>query len=338
MSDEGPEPADIPAHRYTARLAGEIEGKWQRRWRTWGTYHAPNPTGPLADGWDAVAGFAKLYVLDMFPYPSGAGLHVGHPLGYIGTDVYARFKRMSGHNVMHTMGFDAFGLPAEQYAIQTGQHPRITTYDNIANMRRQLERLGLGHDERRSVATTDPGYYRWTQWIFLAIYNAWYDPEADRARPIDELAAELAAGARPVPGGGDWAGLGDGERREVIDGHRLVYLDDATVNWCPALGTVLANEEVTAEGRSERGNHPVFRRQLKQWKMRITAYARRLIDDLDGLDWPEPIKVMQRNWIGPSAGARVWFEVPDRAESIEVFTTRPDTLFGATFMVVAPEN
>jgi leucyl-tRNA synthetase len=331
----------VPAHRYTAGLAAEIETAWQDRWESEGTFQAPNPTGPLAEGFDHVAGLPKLYVLDMFPYPSGAGLHVGHPLGYIGTDVYARYKRMTGHNVVHAMGYDAFGLPAEQYAVQTGQHPRVTTDANVANMRRQLRRLGLGHDPRRSVATTDVGFYRWTQWIFLQIFGAWYDREADRARPIAELEAELAAGTRePDPGtnlsGRPWAQLDDVERRRVIDAHRLAYLHEAPVNWCPGLGTVLANEEVTPDGRSERGNFPVFRRPLKQWMMRITAFADRLLSDLDLLDWTDSIKLMQRNWIGRSEGAEVRF--PTERGDIAVFTTRPDTLFGATYMVLAPEH
>ena len=300
---------EVPAHRYTAALAGRIEVEWQRRWAEEGTQHTPNPTGDLAHGFQRVADRPKLYVLDMFPYPSGSGLHVGHPLGYIGTDVFSRFKTMTGYNVLHPMGFDAFGLPAEQYAVQTGQHPRVTTEENIANMRRQMERLGLGFDWRRCIATTDVDYYRWTQWIFLQLYNAWFDPETNRARPVSE-----------APNGGV---------------ERLVYQDDALVNWCPALGTVLANEEVTSEGRSDRGNYPVFRVPLRQWKMRITAYAERLLEDLDRLDWPEPIKAMQRNWIGRSTGARAFF--PTAAGAIEVYTTRPDTLYGATFMVVAPE-
>jgi leucyl-tRNA synthetase len=283
----------------------------------------------------------------MFPYPSGAGLHVGHPLGYIGTDVYARYQRMTGHNVVHTIGYDAFGLPAEQYAVQTGQHPRSTTEANIATMRRQLRRLGLAHDPRRSISTIDPGYYRWTQWIFLQIFNAWYDSDADRARPIADLIAELDAGAREPadgtnPAGRPWAELSPTERRVVIDNHRLAYVHEAPVNWCPGLGTVLANEEVTAEGRSDRGNFPVFRRPLKQWMMRITAYADRLLADLDVLDWPEPIKLQQRNWIGRSEGARITFATTSPGggpgPGIEVFTTRPDTLFGATYMVLAPEH
>jgi leucyl-tRNA synthetase len=283
-----------------------------------------------------VAARPKKYVLDMFPYPSGIGLHVGHPLGYIATDVFGRYKRMTGHNVLHALGYDAFGLPAEQYAVQTGQHPRVTTEANIETMRRQLRRLGLAHDPRRSVATTDVEFYRWTQWIFLQVYNSWYDEQAGRARPVEELAEEFAAGRRSLPAGAQWSELDEIARRQVIDSHRLAYLDVAAVNWCPGLGTVLANEEVTADGRSDRGNFPVFKRNLRQWKMRITAYADRLLADLDHLDWPEPIKLMQRNWIGRSEGARVSF--PSEAGVIEVFTTRPDTLFGATFMVLAPEH
>ncbi len=329
---------DVPAHRYDGRVADEIETRWQATWDADGTYHAPNPSGPLADGFDAMQGKPKTFVLDMFPYPSGDGLHVGHPLGFIGTDVYARYLRMTGHNVLHTMGFDAFGLPAEQYAVQTGQHPRITTEANVANYRRQLHRLGLGHDPRRSVSTTDVTYYRWTQWIFLQIFNSWYDRAVDRARPIDELIQEFETGVRDTPDGRDWATLDSVERREVVDSFRLAYLDEAPVNWCPGLGTVLANEEVTSDGRSDRGNFPVFKRPLKQWKMRITAYADRLIDDLDVLDWPEPIKRIQRNWIGRSEGALIHFPAPSIGESISVFTTRPDTMFGATYMVLAPEH
>ncbi len=334
-------PSDLPPHRYTARLAAQIEHTWQDRWEADGTFHAANPVGPLSDGFEPVADRAKLYVLDMFPYPSGAGLHVGHPLGYIGTDVYARYQRMNGRNVLHTMGYDAFGLPAEQYAVQTGQHPRVTTEANVATMRRQLRRLGLGHDPRRSVSTTDPSYYRWTQWIFLQIFGSWYDPEADKARPIAELVAELESGRRQPsagtnPSGRPWAQLTKDERLDVIDAHRLAYLHEAPVNWCPGLGTVLANEEVTADGRSERGNFPVFRKPLEQWMLRITAYAERLLSDLDSLEWPESIKLMQRNWIGRSTGATVSFATP--TGPVEVFTTRPDTLFGATYVVLAPEH
>jgi leucyl-tRNA synthetase len=330
------EPSAVPPHRYTATLANEIENRWQNRWDAEGTYHAPNPVGPLSAGFDKVAGRPKFYVNDMFPYPSGEGLHVGHPLGYIGTDVYARYLRMTGHNVLHTIGFDAFGLPAEQYAVETGTHPRVTTEQNVAKYRVQLRRLGLGHDRRRAVSTSDVTYYRWTQWIFLKIFNSWYDEGAGRARPIAELEAEFAAGARSTPDGREWTVLTPGERRQVVNDHRLVYLHEAPVNWCPGLGTVLANEEITADGRSERGNFPVFRRPLKQWMMRITAYADRLIDDLDRMEWPDSIKLMQRNWIGRSAGASIRF--PSPAGDIEVFTTRPDTVFGATYLVLAPEH
>jgi leucyl-tRNA synthetase len=333
---------DVPPYRYTAALANDVETGWQDRWEKEGTFEAPNPVGPLSTNYADVAERPKLYVMDMFPYPSGAGLHVGHPLGYIGTDVYSRYMRMRGCNVLHPMGFDAFGLPAEQYAVQTGQHPRITTENNIAIMRRQMRRLGLGFDGRRSFATADPGYYRWTQWIFLQLYDSWYDPDADRARPVAELVAALGAGQRQPaegtnPGGQPWAELDDTERRRVVDAHRLAFLHEAPVNWCPGLGTVLSNEEVTADGRSERGNFPVYRRPLKQWMLRITAYADRLIDDLDRLDWPEKIKTMQRNWIGRSEGARLRFATPS-GPAIEVFTTRPDTTFGATYMVLAPEH
>ncbi len=332
-------------HRYTAELAGQIELAWQDRWETEGTFHAPNPAGPWAEP-EKVAGFDEhLLVLDMFPYPSGAGLHVGHPLGYIATDVYSRFNRMLGKNVLHALGYDAFGLPAEQYAVQTGQHPRKTTDENIAIMARQLRRLGLGFDDRRTFATIDPDYYRWTQWIFVQIFNSWYDetaPAADgsvgRARPIGELVEQFATGERPTPDGRAWAELSPAEQAAVLDDHRLVRSVEAQVNWCPGLGTVLANEEVTAEGRSDRGNYPVFKRNLRQWVMRITAYADRLADDLDRVDWPEKVKIMQRNWIGRSQGASVGFAVDGSEESIEVFTTRPDTLFGATFMVLAPEH
>lgn len=329
--------ADVAApHRYTAAMAADIEARWQDFWDAEGTYEAPNPTGDLADN-PELAAKPKKFIMDMFPYPSGAGLHVGHPLGYIATDVFARHQRMTGHNVLHTLGFDAFGLPAEQYAVQTGTHPRLSTESNIENMTAQLRRLGLGHDKRRSFATIESEYYKWTQWIFLQIFNSWYDAEADRARPIAELVAQFESGERPTPDGRDWSALSAAERAEVLSGHRLAYASDAPVNWSPGLGTVLANEEVTADGRSERGNFPVFKAKLRQWNMRITAYADRLLNDLDGLDWPEAIKLQQRNWIGRSEGARVDFPV-DGAGDITVFTTRQDTLFGATYMVLAPEH
>ncbi|MDK8823466.1 leucine--tRNA ligase [Corynebacterium coyleae] len=326
-------------HRYTAELANEIEKKWQAYWRDNHTFYAPNPVGDLAPqaSQDQVElPKDKLNVQDMFPYPSGAGLHVGHPLSYIATDVYARYNRMLGKNVLHTLGYDAFGLPAEQYAIQTGTHPRTTTEANIANMRRQLAMLGLGHDPRRSVATTDPEFYRWTQWIFLQIYNAWFDEEQQKARPIEDLVRDLMSGARQTKDGRNFRDLTTEEKHKAIDEFRLVYLSDSMVNWCPGLGTVLANEEVTAEGRSERGNYPVFRKRLRQWMMRITDYSDRLLDDLDLLEWPEKVKSMQRNWIGRSRGAEVVFESP--AGDITVFTTRPDTLFGASYVVLAPEH
>ena len=321
-------------HRYTAKLANDIEQKWQAYWRDNQTFYAPNPVGDLATG--AELPDNKLNVQDMFPYPSGVGLHVGHPLSYIATDVYARYNRMLGKNVLHTLGYDAFGLPAEQYAIQTGTHPRVTTEVNIANMRRQLAMLGLGHDPRRSVATTDPEFYKWTQWIFLQIYNAWFDEEQQKARPIEDLVKDLLSGKRQTKDGRNFRDLTTEEKHKAIDEFRLVYLSDSMVNWCPGLGTVLANEEVTADGRSERGNYPVFRKRLRQWMMRITDYSDRLLDDLDLLQWPEKVKSMQRNWIGRSRGAEVSFASP--AGDIEVFTTRPDTLFGASYVVLAPEH
>jgi leucyl-tRNA synthetase len=331
--------AEQPPFRYDARLANEIEARWQRRWAERGTFDSPNPAGPLAAGFSKMAGRPKFYVLDMFPYPSGAGLHVGHPLGYIGTDVFARYLRMTGHHVLHTFGYDAFGLPAEQYAIETGQHPQVTTGENIANMRRQLRRLGLGHDPRREVATTDASYYRWTQWIFLQLFNSWVDERTGEARPIADLIAEFEAGTRVTPGGRAWRDLTEAERHEVLAGRRLAYQATETVNWCPGLGTVLANEEVTADGRSDIGNYPVYRRPLRQWMLRITAFADRLVADLDLVDWPEPIKQMQRNWIGASDGASIEFPVSGRPGlRIEVFTTRPDTVTGATYLVLAPEH
>lgn len=304
--------------RYTAALAAEIEQRWQDRWAAEGTFHAANPEGDLADPTATELG-EKYFIMDMFPYPSGAGLHVGHPLGYIATDVVGRHQRMLGKNVLHALGYDAFGLPAEIHAISTGEHPRVNTEANMVNMRRQLRRLGLGHDERRSFATIDPDFVRWTQWIFLQLFGSWFDPELKKARPIAELVEKLGT-----------------DDPAVIDTYRLAYVSDSPVNWCPGLGTVLANEEVTAEGRSERGNFPVFKRRMRQWNLRITAYADRLIDDLDRVDWPESGKLMQRNWIGRSHGAHVDFASP--AGPIRVFTTRPDTLFGATFMVLSPEH
>jgi len=310
----------------------EIERKWQKFWESHRTFRAGNPGAPDFDG-----SRPKTYVLDMFPYPSGEGLHVGQPIGYIGTDIYSRYQRMRGHNVLHPMGFDAFGLPAEQYAVETGIHPRITTERNVANYERQLRSIGLSYDWDRMLSTTDAGYYRWTQWIFLRLFGSWFDPDRQQARPIDELEAELEAGRRSTEGT-SWADLDPSARRRYLDGRRLAYIDEVMVNWCPALGTVLANEEVTRDGKSERGDHPVFRRPLRQWMLRITAYADRLIDDLDLVEWPESVKAMQRNWIGRSEGATIRFAVAGGESAIEVFTTRPDTIFGATYVVVAPDH
>ncbi|HKQ48373.1 MAG TPA: leucine--tRNA ligase [Phycisphaerae bacterium] len=316
----------------------DLREKWQAYWDANQTFRTPNPGEP---GFDPSR--PKNYILDFFPYPSGAGLHVGHPEGYTATDILSRYRRMRGFNVLHTMGWDAFGLPAEQHAIETGQHPAATTEKNVSTFRRQLKMLGFSYDWRREISTTDPGYFKWTQWIFLQIFNSWYDAAADKARPISEL---------PIPA--DIRAKGDRAVREYVDSQRLAYMAEVPVNWCPALGTVLANEEVTNEGRSERGDHPVFKRPLKQWMLRITKYADRLANDLEELDWPESIKLMQRNWIGRSEGAQVKFKLaPDSVEqmspeveraslpadsSFEIFTTRPDTLFGATYMVLAPEH
>ena len=286
----------------------QFEPKWQAFWEAERPFHTSNPGDP---GFDPSK--PKYYVLDMFPYPSGTGLHVGHPEGYTATDIIARFKRMSGFNVLHPMGWDAFGLPAEQYAIKTGQHPRVTTEQNIAHFRKQLKAIGFSYDWDREVNTTDPGYYKWTQWIFLKLYHTWFNPETNRAESIETY------------------------RGDQPDHVRLAYVSEAPVNWCPELGTVLANEEVI-DGKSEVGGHPVERRPMRQWMLRITAFAQRLIDELDGLDWPEGIKLLQRNWIGRSDGAEVHFKIADLDSSITVFTTRPDTLFGATYMVLAPEH
>jgi leucyl-tRNA synthetase len=310
----------------------DIERRWQQEWDERGTYRVPNP-GDV--GFDDTK--PKKYILDMFPYPSGKGLHVGHPLGYIGTDICSRFHRMRGANVLHPMGFDAFGLPAEQYAVETGVHPAITTDRNLENYRRQLKAFGFSYDWDRSFATTDPEYFKWTQWIFLQLFGSWFDDEQQRARPISELVEELEAGHRSADGV-MWQNLTEADRRSYLDSQRLAYIDEVPVNWCPGLGTVLANEEVTADGRSERGDFPVYRRPLRQWMLRITAYADRLIDELDLVDWPESVRIMQRNWIGRSEGAHIVFEVEDRVAPIRVFTTRPDTVFGATYMVLAPEH
>jgi leucyl-tRNA synthetase len=285
-----------------------IEPKWQTIWDEQRFFHAPNPG---ENGFDPAK--PKFYVLDMFPYPSGAGLHVGHPEGYTATDIIARYKRLLGFNVLHPMGWDAFGLPAEQYAIKTGQHPAITTRENVAKFKTQLKRIGFSYDWEREVNTTDPAYYKWTQWIFLQIYNSWFNPETKKAEPISTY-----RGADP-------------------DSVRLAYVAEVAVNWCPELGTVLANEEVI-DGKSEVGGFPVVRRPMRQWMLRITAFADRLLDGLEALDWADSIKALQRNWIGKSEGAEIDFKIDNRNETIRVFTTRPDTLYGTTYMVLAPEN
>lgn len=308
-------PSAMPQYNPSA-----IEPKWQQFWETHKTFRCPDPDEP------GVAGKPKLYVLDMFPYPSGAGLHVGHPEGYTATDILCRMKRMAGFHVLHPMGWDAFGLPAEQHAIKTGEHPRINTKKNVDNFRRQIKSLGFSYDWDREVDTTDPHYVRWTQWIFLELYDTWYDHAAQKGRPIAEL---------PIPS--DVQAQGEPAIRQYRDSKRLAYEAEVPVNWCPAMGTVLANEEVI-NGRSERGNHPVERRPLRQWMLRITEYAERLLHDLEPLDWSEAIKAMQRNWIGKSIGAEVRFAVQATTEAITVFTTRPDTLYGATYMVLAPEH
>jgi leucyl-tRNA synthetase len=335
--------SDQPPHRYDARLANQIELAWQARWEADGTFNVPNPAGSLSPGFAATAGRPKACILDFFPYPSGDGLQVGNLLGYIATDVLARFLRMTGHTVLHALGYDAFGLPAEQYTVSTRQHPATSTKHNIDRMRWQLRRPGLGYDTRREISTADPRFYRWTQWIFLQIFNSWFDTEQQRARPVAELVAEFEAGTRvpsgPAnPGGKPWAELDEVTRRRVIDGWRLAYVAEEMVNWAPGLGTVLANEEVTADGRSDVGNYPVCRRPLRQWLLRITAYADRLLADAGGRDWPEPVKQQQRNWIGPSDGAVITFRVAGSDAAIEAFSTRPGTLPGATYLVLAPEH
>ena len=309
-----------------------FEPKWQEHWHDGETFRAWNPGESVPADHpfherhpDANPGdIPKYYILDMFPYPSGAGLHVGHPEGYTATDILARYKRMRGFNVLHPIGWDAFGLPAEQYAIKTGQHPRITTEENVANFKRQIKSLGFSYDWNREVNTTDPGYFRWTQWIFLQLYNSWFNPGTNKAESIDTLAYPLDVTT-------------DEQRRVWRDEQRLAYVSEAPVNWCPELGTVLANEEVK-DGVSEVGGFPVVRRPMQQWMLRITEYAQRLLEDLDGIDWSDSLKEMQRNWIGRSEGAEVLFRVEDSDVEIAVFTTRPDTLFGATYMVVSPES
>ena len=313
-----------------------IEDKWQSYWRENALYQVKEDRSK-----------PKYYVLDMFPYPSGAGLHVGHPLGYIASDIYARFKRQQGFNVLHPMGFDAFGLPAEQYAIQTGQHPAVTTEENAAVYRKQLDNIGFSFDWSREVRTCDPGYYKWTQWAFIQLFEHWYDIEENKAKPISKLRQKLAesgtqgldavAGEDREISAADWQKASQAEQESILQNYRLAYLGETMVNWCPALGTVLANEEVS-EGLSVRGGHPGEQREMQQWSLRITAYADRLLSGLDSLDWPESVKEMQRNWIGKSTGTQMKWEIIDHQESIDIYTTRPDTIFGATFMVLAPEH
>ena len=333
-----------------------IEPKWQQAWDAQQAFRAFNPGDkipadhPFAQRHKLSGKVAatqlppKFYILDMFPYPSGAGLHVGHPEGYTATDILARYRRACGFNVLHPMGWDAFGLPAEQYAVKTGQHPRVTTEANIANFTRQIKSLGFSYDWSRELATTDPDYFKWTQWIFLKLYNSWFNPETNRAEPIETLKypAELGRDALPrvqadrQVGPTDEAQL-ESARHAYRDSKRLAYVSEAPVNWCPELGTVLANEEVI-DGKSEVGGFPVVRKPMRQWMLRITAYAEKLLADLATIDWSDSLKEMQRNWIGRSEGAEVDFKVADDAEMIRVFTTRPDTLFGATYMVLAPEH
>jgi leucyl-tRNA synthetase len=349
MSSVSPDPATKSepraSHRYDAQRADAIETRWQEQWRADDTYRTPNPGD---DDFDATK--PRYFCMGMFPYPSGAGLHIGHLANYIPNDIMARYHRMCGSNVLHPMGWDAFGLPAEQYAIQTGIHPAETTRSAIDNFRRQLKRFGLSCDWSREFATIDPDYYRWTQWIWLKGYRSWYDHDLQRARPISELIEYLERNdysvtreleILPEPPGErsrPWAELNHDEQRSAIEHRRLAYRSEQTVNWCPKLGTVLANEEVI-DGRSERGGHPVHRRPLRQWMCRITAYADRLLHDLQLLDWPESTKRQQAEWIGRSEGAEVHFELEgDDDASLEIYTTRPDTIFGATFMVIAPEH
>ena len=309
-----------------------IEPQWQNRWEAQETFRAFNPgQTPAAEhpfagrhGDAAPESLEKYYILDMFPYPSGAGLHVGHPEGYTATDILARFERMRGKHVLHPMGWDAFGLPAEQYAIKTGQHPRQTTEENVNNFKRQIKSLGFSYDWSREANTTEPGYFKWSQWIFLQLYNSWFNPATNKAESIDTLKYPNDV-------------VSDEAKRAYRDEHRLAFVSHAPVNWCPELGTVLANEEVI-DGKSEVGGHPVVRKPMRQWMLRITVFAQRLLDDLETIDWSDSLKEMQRNWIGRSEGAEVTFTVQESGEEIVVFTTRPDTLFGATYMVLSPEH
>ncbi|NNM24121.1 MAG: leucine--tRNA ligase [Flavobacteriaceae bacterium] len=315
----------------------DIEDKWQKYWAENGTFHANNKSEK-----------PKFYVLDMFPYPSGAGLHVGHPLGYIASDIYARYKRHKGFNVLHPMGYDSFGLPAEQYAIQTGQHPRRTTEENIKRYRKQLDKMGFSFDWSREVRTSNPNYYKWTQWIFIQLFESWYCKEHEKAYPISELIKIFVEEGNVAINkacqietetftAGEWNSFSEKRKEGILLQYRLTYLAETEVNWCPELGTVLANDEIV-NGVSERGGYPVVRKKMMQWSMRITAYAQRLLDGLDKIDWPQPLKDTQTNWIGRSEGATVRFEIDGHDGKIEVFTTRPDTIFGVSFMTLAPEH
>ncbi|NVK09690.1 MAG: leucine--tRNA ligase [Tenacibaculum sp.] len=315
----------------------EIEKKWQKYWADQGTFKAENDSDK-----------PKYYVLDMFPYPSGAGLHVGHPLGYIASDIYARYKRHKGFNVLHPQGYDSFGLPAEQYAIQTGQHPAITTETNIKTYRRQLDNIGFSFDWSREVRTSNPEYYKWTQWIFIQLFNSWYNKDTDKAEDISTLVAKFEVEGNAnvnavadeditIFSAEEWKSFSKKEQQEILLQYRLTFLSDTEVNWCPALGTVLANDEIV-NGVSERGGHPVVRKKMTQWSMRISAYAQRLLDGLQNIDWPQPLKDSQTNWIGRSQGAMVAFDVDGHDAKIDVFTTRPDTIFGVSFMTLAPEH
>ncbi|MFH0893260.1 MAG: leucine--tRNA ligase [Bacteroidota bacterium] len=318
-------------------IHGETEKKWQQYWKEHKTFRAENKSDK-----------PKYYVLDMFPYPSGAGLHVGHPLGYIASDIYSRYKRQKGFNVLHPMGYDAFGLPAEQYAIQTGQHPAITTEKNIARYREQLDKLGFSFDWDREVRTCEPSYYKWTQWTFIQLFNAWYDKSSDKARTIAELISSFAKEGNAATTAAtsleekftaaEWNAMNEVQQNDILMHYRLVYLADTMVNWCPALGTVLANDEVS-EGFSVRGGHPVVRKEMKQWSLRITAYAERMLKGLETLDWSDSLKEVQRNWIGKSEGVMIQFPIKDHTDlCMEIFTTRPDTIFGVTYMTFAPEH
>ncbi|MBQ2365288.1 MAG: leucine--tRNA ligase [Alistipes sp.] len=313
-----------------------IEQKWQKRWQEEGTYRV-----------DVDTSRPKFYVLDMFPYPSGAGLHVGHPLGYIASDIYSRYKRQMGFNVLHPMGYDAFGLPAEQYAIQTGQHPAVTTDENIARYRSQLDKIGFSYDWSREVRTSDAEYYHWTQWAFLKMFDHWYNNRTRKAEPISELVTyfeengttglDAAQSSELSFSAAEWCAMSEQQREQTLQNYRLAFRADTMVNWCPALGTVLANDEVK-EGLSVRGGHPVEQKRMKQWLLRVTAYAQRMLDGLDELRWSDSLKEIQRNWIGRSVGAQVFFDVAGTERKLEIFTTRPDTIYGVTFMVIAPEH